>query len=182
LQQASRTLAIRLPYSSLERDFRRRRQAPRKRPEDDISEQRPEIGDHHAREMAAKKAFLFASYQLRVSEDWVVADAVTCEPVSGVKSLISGNLLGKSINFHPSMALAAPICSVSQPVSCTSRFEQNREFPPGEQRILGALSWPRSHEPSACSVRLQISGARLRYVLPEMGDRAAAWAVMFSPL
>jgi hypothetical protein len=111
-----------------------------------------------------------------------VADAVTCEPVSGVKSLISGNLLGKSINFRPSMALAAPICSVSQPVSCTSRFEQNREFPPGEQRILGALSWPRSHEPSACSVRLQISGARLRYVLPEMGDRAAAWAVMFSPL
>ena len=28
------------------------------------------------REMAAKMAFLLASYQLRVSEDWVVADAV----------------------------------------------------------------------------------------------------------
>jgi hypothetical protein len=32
--------------------------------------------------MAAKKAFLFASYQLRVSEDWVVVFAVPCEPVS----------------------------------------------------------------------------------------------------
>ena len=35
------------------------------------SAQRPEIGDHHTREMAAKTAFLLASYQLRVSEDWV---------------------------------------------------------------------------------------------------------------
>jgi hypothetical protein len=41
-------------------------------PEDDISTQRPEIGDHHAREMAAKEAFVLASYQLRVSEDWLV--------------------------------------------------------------------------------------------------------------
>ena len=32
----------------------------------------PEIGDYHTREMAAKTAFLLASYQLRVSEDWVV--------------------------------------------------------------------------------------------------------------
>ena len=32
--------------------------------------------------MAAKTAFLLASYQLRVSEDWVVADAVRCERVS----------------------------------------------------------------------------------------------------
>ena len=46
------------PYSSLERDFRRRRLAPRKRPKDDISEQRPEFGDWRAREMAAKTAFV----------------------------------------------------------------------------------------------------------------------------
>ena len=64
--------AISLPYSSLERDFCRQRQAPQKGPEDDVSAQRPEIGDHHTREMAAKSAFLLASYQLRVSEDWVV--------------------------------------------------------------------------------------------------------------
>ena len=32
--------------------------------------------------MAAKTAFLLAGYQLRVSEDWVVADAVGCERVS----------------------------------------------------------------------------------------------------
>jgi len=32
--------------------------------------------------MAAKRAFLLASCQLRVSEDWVVADAVGCERVS----------------------------------------------------------------------------------------------------
>jgi hypothetical protein len=76
LQQASRTLAIRLPNSSLERDFRHRRQAPRKRPEDNISEQRPELGDYRALEMAAKTAFLLASCQLRVSQDWVVAEAV----------------------------------------------------------------------------------------------------------
>ena len=39
---------------------------------DDVSKRRPEIGDHDAREMAAKTAFLLASCQLRVSEDWVV--------------------------------------------------------------------------------------------------------------
>jgi hypothetical protein len=53
------------------------------RPEDDVSEQRLEIGDHHAREMAAKTPFPLASYQLRVSEDWVVADAVERNRVSG---------------------------------------------------------------------------------------------------
>jgi hypothetical protein len=69
------------PCSNLERDFRRRRQGPRKRPEDDISEQRPEFGDYHARELAAKTAFLLASSQSRVSEDWVVG-APGIEPVT----------------------------------------------------------------------------------------------------
>jgi len=46
--------------------------APKKTPEDDISAQRPEIGDHHAREMAAKAAFLLACVNIRVSEDCVV--------------------------------------------------------------------------------------------------------------
>jgi hypothetical protein len=69
---APRILAISLPSSSLERDFCRRRRTRQKGPEDDISGQRPEIGDHRAREMAAKMAFLLASYLLRVSEDWVV--------------------------------------------------------------------------------------------------------------
>jgi integrase len=32
--------------------------------------QRPEIGDHDAREMVAKRVFLPASCQLRVPEDW----------------------------------------------------------------------------------------------------------------
>src|SRR6516162_9191621 len=58
------------PSSRLERDFCRRRLARQKGPEDDVSAQRPEIRDHHTREMAAKTAFLLASYQLRVSEDW----------------------------------------------------------------------------------------------------------------
>jgi hypothetical protein len=52
--------------------FCRRRLARQKGPEGDVSAQRPEIGDNHTREMAAKTAFLLASYQLRVSEDWVV--------------------------------------------------------------------------------------------------------------
>jgi hypothetical protein len=69
-------LAISLPYSSLERDFCRRRQTRKEGAGDDISKRKPEIGDHDAREMAAKTAFLLASCQLRVSEDWVVADAV----------------------------------------------------------------------------------------------------------
>ena len=60
-----RTLAISLPYSSLERDFCRRRLARQKEPEGDVSAQSPEIGDHHTREMATKTAFLLASYQLR---------------------------------------------------------------------------------------------------------------------
>jgi hypothetical protein len=46
--------------------------ARRKRLKDDISAQRPEIGDYLAREMAAKTAFLLASSRLRVLEDCVV--------------------------------------------------------------------------------------------------------------
>jgi hypothetical protein len=38
----------------LERDFYRRRLTRQKGPEDDVSAQGPENGDHHAREMAAK--------------------------------------------------------------------------------------------------------------------------------
>jgi hypothetical protein len=41
-----------------ERDFCRRRLARRNRLRDDICTQRPEIGDHHAREMAAKAPFV----------------------------------------------------------------------------------------------------------------------------
>ena len=52
-----------------------------KGPEVDISAQRAEIGDHHTRKMAAKTAFLLASYQLRVSEDWVVG-TTGIEPVT----------------------------------------------------------------------------------------------------
>src|SRR5262249_26020354 len=47
--------------SSLERDFCRRRQTRQKGPDDDVSVQRPEIGDHDAREMAAKMGFLLPS-------------------------------------------------------------------------------------------------------------------------
>jgi hypothetical protein len=65
-------LAISLTYPSLERDFYRRRQTRKKGTRGDVSKQRPEIGDHDAREMAAKKAFLLAGYQSHVSEDWVV--------------------------------------------------------------------------------------------------------------
>ena len=57
--------AIRLPSSSLERDYCRRRLAHKRNLKTMFS-------DHHTREMAAKTAFLLASYQLRVSEDWVV--------------------------------------------------------------------------------------------------------------
>jgi len=56
------TLAISLTYSSLERDFYRRRQTRKKGARGDVSKQRPEIGDHDAREMAAKTAFLLAGY------------------------------------------------------------------------------------------------------------------------
>ena len=42
------------PSSSLERDFYRRRLTRQKGPEDDVSAQGPENGDHRAREMAAK--------------------------------------------------------------------------------------------------------------------------------
>ena len=64
------------PTCRQERDFCRRRLARRKRLRDDISAQRPEIGDHHAREKAAKEAFSLADLDAWVSGDWVVADAV----------------------------------------------------------------------------------------------------------
>ena len=47
-----------------ERDFCRRRLARRKRLKDDISAQRPEIGDHLAREIAAKMAFVLADLNI----------------------------------------------------------------------------------------------------------------------
>jgi hypothetical protein len=56
--------SISLPYLSLERDFCRRRQTRQKRLEDDVSAQRPEIGDHHAREMAAKAPFVLAGLNI----------------------------------------------------------------------------------------------------------------------
>jgi hypothetical protein len=59
----------------LDRDFCRRRQTRKKGAGSDVSEQRPEIGDYDAQEMAAKTALLLASYQLQVSEDWVVGPA-----------------------------------------------------------------------------------------------------------
>src|SRR6516162_7346018 len=69
--------------SSLGRNFCRRRQTCKKGARGDVSKQRPEIGDHDAREMAAKTAFLLASYQLRVSEvvetTWIETG---CPPLS----------------------------------------------------------------------------------------------------
>jgi hypothetical protein len=62
------------PTCRQERDFCRRRLARRKRLRDDISAQRPEIGDHRAREMAAKAAFSLADLDAWVS-DWVVRAA-----------------------------------------------------------------------------------------------------------
>jgi hypothetical protein len=50
-----------------------------KRDRKSMSPRRAEIGDHHARELAAKPAFLVASYQLRVSEDWVVGRRLSHE-------------------------------------------------------------------------------------------------------
>ena len=55
----------------------------------DVSKQRPEIGDHDAREMAAKTAFVLSGLNIQVSEDWVVADAVRGEPVSEPKFPVS---------------------------------------------------------------------------------------------
>ena len=60
--------------SSLERDFRRRRLARQKGLEDDLSAQRPEIGDHHTREMAAKTAIPLAGCQARVWDPLIIAE------------------------------------------------------------------------------------------------------------
>src|SRR6516162_5514201 len=87
--------------SSLERDFCRRRQTGKKGARGDVSKQRPEIGDHDAREMAAKTALLLASYQLRVSEDWVVG-APGLEP--GTRSLRDSHGL-RTINDSPAARL-----------------------------------------------------------------------------
>jgi hypothetical protein len=63
----ARNLQSASPLSSIgrrERDFARRRLTRRKRLRDDISAQRPEIGDHHTREMAAKAAFVLAGLNI----------------------------------------------------------------------------------------------------------------------
>ena len=69
-------------------------------PEGDVSARRPEIGDHHTREMAAKTAFLLASYELRVSEDWVVAEAVGANHSPGPNSLLTGKITGNFAAFR----------------------------------------------------------------------------------
>jgi len=56
-----------VPLSSIgcrERDFARRRLTREKEPEDDIAAQRPEIGDRHAQEMAAKAGFVLAGLNI----------------------------------------------------------------------------------------------------------------------
>ena len=47
-----------------------------------ISLRRDRKSETTTREKWPQKRFLLACYQLRVSEDWVVADAVRCERVS----------------------------------------------------------------------------------------------------
>src|SRR6516164_7038743 len=109
-RRAPRTLAISLTRSSLERDFYRRRQMRKKGARGDVSKQRPEIGDHDAREMAAKTAFVLSGLNIQVSEDWVVADAVRGEPVSEPKfpvSALNRDFLGKIIDpAHQIMPVA----------------------------------------------------------------------------
>ena len=51
------------------------------------------------REMAAKTAFLLASYQLRVSEDWVVEDAVDRKRSPRVKFPASRENVGNFANL-----------------------------------------------------------------------------------
>jgi hypothetical protein len=49
--------------------------------------------------LPAKAGYFQSKTVCGVWEDWVVAEAVTCEPVSAANSLISGNLLGKFAIF-----------------------------------------------------------------------------------
>jgi len=50
--------------------------------------------------MAAKTAFLLASYQLRVSEDWVVADAAKRNRSPSLNSLLTGKRTGNFPDFE----------------------------------------------------------------------------------
>jgi len=109
------------PLSSIgcrERDFCRRRLARQKGPEVVVSAQRPEIGDHHAPEMAAKTAFLLASYQLRVSEDWVV-ETVDIELAAhhAVIELVSKSesVYGRVITARRSPCQIQPVLSATFP-------------------------------------------------------------------
>jgi hypothetical protein len=61
---------------------------------DGVSKQRPKIGDYDALEIAAKTAFLLASCQLRVSEDWVVGRRP--EPRAGRKQAEVLQAVGRS--------------------------------------------------------------------------------------
>ena len=76
----------------------------KKGPDDDVSVQRPEIGDHDAREMAAKAAFLLVSYLLRVSQDWVVG-TTGIEPVTPTMSTqcVGGNYSRIPNNRRPNV-------------------------------------------------------------------------------
>ena len=81
--------------------------------------QRPEIGDHHTRKMAAKTAFLLANYQSRVSEDWVVGTAgiepvtptLSRQPSGKVRLRPHGMAFRRQCSIFPArMPITAKIC------------------------------------------------------------------------
>jgi hypothetical protein len=67
---------------------------------DDVSKQRPEIGDRHSREMAAKAAFSFGDLDAWVSGDWVVG-APGLGPVNRPKSKSLGIGTPQQIDLLP---------------------------------------------------------------------------------
>jgi hypothetical protein len=77
--------------------------------------------------MAAKAGFLLARCQLRVSEDWVVADAVICEPVSAANSQLTGKFTGNFAFLELQRTACWPQTAVPQALLGSFPMQINRE-------------------------------------------------------
>jgi hypothetical protein len=70
-----------------------------------------------------------------LDSDWLVDDAVSCEPVSAPNSLLTGKLTGNFAKSGLSVAISCPINARIQRLTAEFPTQQNREFSNAYQGI-----------------------------------------------
>jgi hypothetical protein len=128
------------PVRRRERDFRQRRQAPRKPLRDGNCPQRPKVDQRKSREMAAKAAFLLAGSNIQVSEVCLVGvpPARTWDPCKRKKSTLTTVFRRPSLTFLPRRVWNGSACPIRV---------WNGIFATGDRRLKQAPETPSSPRP-----------------------------------